>query len=233
MACCYEWILLAWRCDCESKSSVLIKIQGTLEGTFFVVDLFLELEDGVEQRLRPRRAARDVNIDGNDLIAALDDSVIVENAARRGASPHGDDPLGFWHLIIELTDDRGHFLRKAAGNDHKIGLARRGAKHFGTEARNVKARGSHGHHFDGAAGETETERPDRTLPRPVHGLVELREDDAFVFEELPEVVGLGQRDMFAQECAHGASAPVFSHSSGYILKWLDAMAQVVRGNSGR
>src|SRR5260370_15544571 len=45
-----------------------------------VVDFFLKLEDGVKKGFWTRRAAGNVNINGNDLIAALDDGVIVEDA---------------------------------------------------------------------------------------------------------------------------------------------------------
>src|SRR4029077_15510447 len=76
------------------------------------------------------------------------------------------------------------------------------AEDFGAETGYVKTCGGHGHHLDGAAGETEAERPDGALARPVYGFVQRREDDAFVFKELAEVVGLGQGDVFAEGGAH-------------------------------
>src|SRR5260370_26428199 len=115
----------------HSLNSVpLGEIKCALEGTLFIVDLLLELEDGVENSFGARRAARHVNIDGNDLVAALHDGVIVEDAAGRSASAHGDDPLGLRHLSLKLADDGSHFLREAAGDDHQIGLAGRRAKNF-------------------------------------------------------------------------------------------------------
>jgi len=177
---------------------LLRKIQGALEGALFAVDFFLELEDGVENSFGARRATGNVDVNGNDLIAALHDGVIVEDAAGSGASAHRDDPLGLGHLIVKLADDRRHFLRKAASDDHQIGLAGRRAKNFGAEAREVKAGSGHGHHFDGAACQSEAERPNGTLARPVHGLIERGEDDAFVFQKIAEVVGPGQCDVFAE-----------------------------------
>jgi len=176
----------------------LRKIQCALERTLLIVDLLLKLEDRVENGFGARRAARDVYVNGNNLIAALHDSVIIEDAAGGSTSAHGDDPLGLGHLIVKLADHRSHFLREASGDDHQISLAGRWAKNFGAEAREVKAGSGHGHHFDGAAGQTEAERPDGTLASPVHGLVESREDDAFIFQEIPEIVGPGQRDVFAE-----------------------------------
>src|SRR6266566_1008144 len=178
------------------------EIQHALEGAFFAVNLLLKLENGVEKRFGARRAAGNVNVDGNDLIAALHDGVIVEDAAGGGASAHGNDPLGLRHLVVKLANDGSHFLREAAGDDHQIGLARRGAENFCAEARHVKACRSHGHHFNGAAGEAKTERPDGAFARPVDGLIERREDDAFVLEELPEIVGFGECDVFPQRYAH-------------------------------
>jgi hypothetical protein len=189
----------------------LREIEGAFEGTLFVVDFFLELEDRVKNSFGTRRAAGDVDVHRKNLIAALNDRVIVEDAAGGGARAHGNDPLRLGHLIVKLANDGSHFLRETAGDDHEIGLARRGAKHFGAETRNVEASGGHGHHFDSAAGETETEGPDGAAASPVHSFVERGEDDAFVFEQLAEVVRLGEGDVLAESCAHWASSRLFSH----------------------
>src|SRR5262249_45093867 len=150
----------------------LREIQGTLERALFAVDLLLELEDRVEQRFGTRWAAGNVNVDRDDLIAALHDGVVVENASGRGTCAHGDNPLGFGHLIVKLPDDWSHFLRKAPCDDHEVGLAGRWAKDFRTETCYVKAGGGHGHHFHGAASDAGTERPDRAFAGPIDGLFE-------------------------------------------------------------
>jgi len=184
------------------KAPCLGEIEGALEGALLSVDLFLELENGVEDGFGARGTAGDVDVHGNDLIAALHDGVIVEDAAGSGASSHGNDPLGLGHLIVKLANDRSHFLGEASGNDHEIGLAGRGTKDFGTETSEVVARGGHGHHLDSAAGETETQRPYGAFAGPVHDLIELREEDAFVLKELAEIVGFGERDAFAEGGGH-------------------------------
>jgi hypothetical protein len=189
----------------------LREIEGAFEGTLFVIDFFLELEDSVEDSFGARRAAGDVDVHRKNLIAALHDGVVVEYAAGSGAGTHRNYPLGFGHLIVELANDGSHFLREAAGDDHEIGLARRWAKNLGAETRDVEAGGGHGHHFDGAAGEPESEGPDGAAASPVHSFVERRENDAFVFEELAEVVGLSEGDVLAERCAHWASSRLFSH----------------------
>ena len=56
-----------------------------------------------------------------------------------------------------------------------------------------------------------SEGPDGAAACPVHGFVERGEDNAFVFEELAEVVWLGEGDVLAERCAHWASSEVFSH----------------------
>src|SRR5260370_1119507 len=139
------------------------KIQSALEGALLVVDFFLKLEDGVKKGFWTRRAAGNVNINGNDLIAALDDGVIVEDAAGSGASAHGDNPLGLGHLIVKLADHRSHFVGKAAGNNHQVGMAGVWSEKFPAEPAHLEARGRHGHHLDGAAGQAETKRPNGTL----------------------------------------------------------------------
>jgi hypothetical protein len=186
------------------------EVEGALEGAFFGFDFFLELEDAEKDCFRTRRATGDVNVHGDDLVAALHDGVVVKDTAGGSAGSHGDDPLGFGHLIVELADDRSHFYGQTAGDNHEIGLARRGTEDFGAEASDVKTRGGHGHHFDGAASEPEAERPDRAFAGPIHGFVELREDNAFVLEKFAEVVGFGESDAFAEGGFHVVLRAIFA-----------------------
>src|SRR5580765_3934608 len=86
------------------KSVLLREIQCALEGALFVVDFLLQLENGVENGLGTWRTAGNVDIDGNHLVAALNDGVVIENAAGRRARAHGDDPLRLGHLIVKLAD---------------------------------------------------------------------------------------------------------------------------------
>ena len=72
----------------RGRARTLGKIQSALEGTFFVIDFLLKLQDRIEYGFGPRRASGNVNIHGNHLIAALHDGVIVEDAAGRGARTH-------------------------------------------------------------------------------------------------------------------------------------------------
>ena len=124
-------------------------------------DLLVEGQDGVEKGLGRRGAARGVDVDGDDLVDALDDGVIVEHAAGRGADAHGDDPLGFHHLVVDLTEDGGHLLRDTPRHDHEVGLAGRGPEDLHAETGDVVVGGADGHHLDGAAGEAEGHGPDR------------------------------------------------------------------------
>ena len=63
----------------------------------FLADLLTQDEDSVDEGLGAGRAAGQVNVDGDDVVAALDDGVVVEDAAGGRARAHGDDPLGFGH----------------------------------------------------------------------------------------------------------------------------------------
>src|SRR5436190_14775091 len=64
------------------------------------LDLLLQLVDAVHERLGPRWAARHVHVDGQELVDALDNGVVVEHAGARGARAHRDDPLRFEHLVV-------------------------------------------------------------------------------------------------------------------------------------
>ena len=101
-------------------------------------DLLVQGEDGVQQRLGRRRAAGGVDVDRDDLVHALDDGVVVEHPAGRGAHAHGDDPLGLHHLVVDLAEHRGHLLGDPAGHDHEVGLAGRGPEDLHAEAADVE-----------------------------------------------------------------------------------------------
>ena len=53
------------------------------------------------------------------------------------------------------------------GNDHQIRLARRGSKHFSSEAGQIPARHGDGNHLDGATRQAKAQRPDGVLAAPV------------------------------------------------------------------
>ncbi|CAM5605701.1 hypothetical protein SVIOM74S_05845 [Streptomyces violarus] len=138
----------------------------------------VELEDRVHQHLGPRRAAGEVDVDGDDVVDALDDGVVVEHAARGGAHAHGDHPLGVGHLVVDLPQHRGHLLADPPGDDHQIGLARGAAEDLHAEARQVVAPGTGGHHLDGTAGEAEGGGEDRRLAHPPGGLLDGGQQEA-------------------------------------------------------
>src|SRR3954449_13045195 len=53
-----------------------------------LLDLLLQLVDPVHQRLGPRRAARHVNVHGQELVNTLDNRVVVEHAGAARAGAH-------------------------------------------------------------------------------------------------------------------------------------------------
>src|ERR1035441_2181158 len=69
------------------------------------LNFLLEHHEGVDQLLRARRAAGDVDIDG-DYLVDRDQGVVVEDAGGGGAGAHRDGPLGFGHLLVEAAGSR-------------------------------------------------------------------------------------------------------------------------------
>lgn len=155
--------------DNDSKTS-LSSVPHT--GDLGVAHLALELEDAVHEGLGGGRAAGNVDIDGDDAVAAADDTVaVVVVAATVGAATHGDDPSGLGHLIVDLSEGGSHLVGESAGNDHDIGLSRRGTEND-TETILIVSRGGEMHHLDGAAGETESHGPEGRLAGPVGNSIE-------------------------------------------------------------
>ena len=135
----------------------------------------MQADDPLHQRLGPRRAAGHVDVDGDDLVDALEDRVVVEHPAGARARAHRDHPLRLEHLVVDLAQRRRHLVRDAPGDDQQVGLARRGAERLHPEARDVVARRDDRHHLDRAAGEPEGVRPHRLRLRPGDRLLERRQ----------------------------------------------------------
>src|SRR6476620_12583150 len=80
-----------------------------LGGHSLLIDLFLELDDAVDERLGARWATRREHLDRHHLVDALDDGVVVEHATHRGAGAHRNHPLGLRHLVVDAPQ-RGRHL---------------------------------------------------------------------------------------------------------------------------
>jgi hypothetical protein len=124
-----------------------------------VPHLSLQLEDTVHQGLARRGASRDVNIDRHNPVAATDHAVaVVIVTSSVGAAAHADDPSGFRHLIVDLTQGRGHLVGEGAGNNHDVRLTWRGTEND-SQSILVVSWCRQVHHLDGAARETEGHGP--------------------------------------------------------------------------
>lgn len=136
-------------------------------GDLGVAHLALELEDAVHQGLAGRGAAGNVDVHGDNAVAATDNTVrVVVVTAAVGTASHGDDPSGVGHLIVDLAQGGCHLVCEGAGNDHDIGLTRGGTEND-SETILIVSWGGKMHHFDGTAGETKGHGPQGGLAGPV------------------------------------------------------------------
>ena len=130
------------------------------------LDLVLQVDDRLQQLLRPRRAAGDVDVHRDEAVDALHDGVGVEDAAGGGAGAHRDAPFRLRHLQPDPLQHRHHLHRHPAGDDHQVALPRAEPHDLGAEAGDVVPRGAGGHQLDAAAGRGERHRPQAVLARP-------------------------------------------------------------------
>ena len=138
-----------------------------------------QLEHAVRERLGPRRAAGDVDVDREELVAR-DERVVVEHAHRGRAGAHRDHVARLEHLLVDAPDDRRHLDRDPARQEDRVGLARRGARGLEAEARDVDARAHVRHPLDRAAREAEREREVGVADRPAAGLLQRRREHALL-----------------------------------------------------
>src|SRR2546428_11284293 len=143
----------------------------------FLFDLVLELQEALDQRLRPRGATRHVDVHRDHLVDALQDRVVIviERPPTGRARTHGNHVLWLGHLFPQTTHDRRALDRGPPGPADAVGLPGTGP---GDDAHTVHVEaGRIGlHHFDGTAGQPEGQRPQRRGPPPVQDFLYLGEN---------------------------------------------------------
>ena len=86
------------------------------------------------------------------------------------AAAHAYNPSRVRHLVVYLPQGRGHFVSERAGDNHDVGLARRGAEDDAHPVL-IVARRREVHHFNCATGEAEGHGPEGALAGPIGDLV--------------------------------------------------------------
>jgi hypothetical protein len=94
---------------------------------------------------------------------------------------HANNPSWIRHLIVDLSQSRRHLVCECAGDNHNVGLTRRGTEND-TETILVVAGSREVHHFDGAASQSESHGPQGGLAGPVSDLVERGAGRLLVYE---------------------------------------------------
>src|SRR5262245_13660568 len=141
------------------------------------LDPLLQLQETIEDGLRPRGTAGNVDVHGDDRVDALNRGVVVVRPARAGARAERDDPLGLGHLVVDLLQDRRLAVADRADHHQEIGLARREARQRRAEAVEVVARARGRHELHAAARGHERVQEEAVLPPPVHDRVDGRGEE--------------------------------------------------------
>ena len=164
--------------------------RGVGPGEGLAADFLLQGNQAVEQRLGPRRTARDVDVDRDEAVDALEHVItLLERTAGNRARAHRDAILRFGHLVPEPDDLRRHFLCHRAGHDQQIRLPRRRTVHLRAKARDVETRHRRGDHLDRTTREAEVQRPDRIGAPPVVEVLHFGEQNALAAEIFAFLVG--------------------------------------------
>ena len=167
-----------WR-DVVGDAQLVRLLRGLLVGDHDLVvalaalDPLLQHDEAVEDLFRPRRAARDVDVDRDRLIGARHGRVVLVEAAGRGADAERDHPLRLAHLLVDAPQGRALPFGDGADDDQQVSLAGREARELGAEARDVVLGRRHRHELHAAAGGDERVLEQRELARPVRRRLEL------------------------------------------------------------
>src|SRR5690606_26154142 len=103
----------------------------------FFADRFGKEDESVHKRIGSGWASGYVYIYRQELVYALYHTIYIIHSARVGARPHGDYPSGLHHLFMKAFNDRRHFNKYCAGNNHDVGFPGCSPDNFSTEAGEV------------------------------------------------------------------------------------------------
>ena len=75
--------------------------------------------------------------EGIQPVAAPDHSIrVVVVSSSVCAGPHGQDPLGLGHLVVDLPEGWGHLVGQGPGHDDAVGLAGAGTENDSVSEKN-------------------------------------------------------------------------------------------------
>src|SRR5437764_3085728 len=152
---------LAWLSPIEMLGLVFTR-------QFLSVNFSLQFHKSVQKRLWSWRTSWDVNIHGDITVDPFQDVItLLEWTTGNRARPHRDHVFRVGHLVVKTHYLRRHFFRHRPGDDHEIGLARRGPENFAAETREIVARRRRGDHLDRTTSQAELKRPDRITSAPI------------------------------------------------------------------
>ena len=143
----------------------------------FALDLFLQTHESFQKRFGARGTSRDINIDWDQLIDALQDGVTPIHPTARRARTHRDTPFRFRHLLPDPFNRQGHLVGDGAGDNHDVTLSWRKPHDFGAEPRDIEPGSGCCHQFNRTTGQTHGHGPERVLSHPIHRRIELGEND--------------------------------------------------------
>src|SRR5439155_14186544 len=143
------------------------------------LDLRAELQEAIDQRLRPYRAAGDEDVRRHERVRALHDGVrvVVRPAADR-ALAHRDDPFRLRHLFVQPADRGPELQRDRAVQQEDVALARGGPVDDAEPLDVVAGIGGRGH-LDRTTHDAEVQRRRGVLLRQVEELPDGASFEAF------------------------------------------------------
>src|SRR4051794_24626294 len=98
-------------------------------------DLFLELDNGVQQCVWPWRTTGDIDVHGQEVVDAGHGAIgALIGPTGSGAHAHRDHVFRVGHLVVYAAHGVRHFDRDSARDDHDVSLAGRGAIDLHPEA---------------------------------------------------------------------------------------------------
>ena len=86
-------------------------------------------QDAMEQRFRARRAAGDIDVDGNDCIYSAERCIVCpKDASADAAGTHGNDNFRGWRRGQGLAQCQFHVASHRTGDQQHVGMTRRGGQ---------------------------------------------------------------------------------------------------------
>merc|ERR1711934_1067763 len=159
-------------CSLQGRAGVPQNL-GSVPGlsTLHSLHFLLKLKEAIHECFSCRGAARHIDVNRDNSVAASDHGIrVVIIAPTICTASHAHHPTWLWHLIVDFSEGGGHLICESSRNNDNISLPRGGSEDNSIPV-HVISRCSYVHHLHSTTCQTKCQGPEGAFPAPVNKVI--------------------------------------------------------------